>query len=210
VNLPLTPDGGDFIGHPMFPASIHELLRVLRRGAEERAVTPGLAWTLDAPASAEGAVGASVSDPEGRKVEAQVVASGRTTRLALPAAHLPGAYVVKQAQRVVATAVVNIDPRESDTRPIPLESLKSGQGAVVTVVRDEEDLLLAGKTRPLWPELAGAAALFLALEMLLLALWRRPVNVIGGSRSDESQMPAQPDQSRLTPAAARKEWEVAR
>src|SRR5206468_1409223 len=67
VNVPLTPDGGDFVGHPMFPASIHEVLRALRRGAEEHAVTPGVAWTLDAPASAESAV--SVSDPEGRKME---------------------------------------------------------------------------------------------------------------------------------------------
>lgn len=211
VNLPLTPDGGDFVGHPMFPASIHELLRSLRRGAEERPVTPGVAWTLDAPASAQGAVGISVSDPEGRKVEAQVVASGRTTRLALPAAHLPGPYVVKQAERVVATAVVNIDPRESDTRPIALESLKSGEGAAVTVVRDEEDLLLAGKTRPLWPELAGAAALFLALEMLLLALWRRPVNVMGSSRREEAQILAQRDQSLVTSAATEEDsQEVAR
>src|SRR5207247_170852 len=31
ANLPLTPDGGDFIGHPMFPATLHELLRALRR-----------------------------------------------------------------------------------------------------------------------------------------------------------------------------------
>src|SRR5205814_4723705 len=95
--------------------------------------------------------------------------------------HLPGAYLVKQADRVVASAVVNIDPRESDPRPIALESLKSGQGAVVTVLRDEDELLLAGKTRPLWPELACAAALFLALEMLLLALWRRPA--LGGDHA---------------------------
>jgi len=193
VNLPLTPDGGDFIGHPMFPALIHEVLRALRRGAEEHVVTPGMAWTLDAPVGAEGAIG--VSDPEGRKIEAQVVASGRTTRLALPAAHLPGVYLVKQAERVVATAVVNIDPRESDTRPVPLESLKSGEGAAVTTVRDEEDLLLTGKTRPLWPELAGAAAFILALEMLLLALWRRPAKLIGSQQHHETRTPAQNDQS---------------
>ena len=71
--------------------------------------------------------------------------------------------------RIRATAAVNIDPRESDTRPLAVENLKPGAGALVSVIRDEEDLLLAGKTRPLWPALAATAALMLALEMLLLA-----------------------------------------
>ncbi len=191
ANLPLTPDGGDFIGSPMFPAMLHELLRALRRGAEERTVTPGSAWMVDAPTSGEGAI--TVTDPNGRPVEAQVLASGRTTRLALPAARLPGAYTVKQADTVVANAVVNVDPRESDTRPLALENLKSGTGAAVTVVRNDEDLLLTGKTRPLWPQLAAAAAALLALEMLLLALWRRrptplrPEETIGIS-SDEPEV----------------------
>jgi hypothetical protein len=131
--------------------------------------------------------------------------------LALPSAHLPGAYLVKQGERVVANAVVNIDPRESDTRPIPLESLKSGQGAAVTVVRDEEDLLLAGKTRPLWPELAGAAALFLALEMVLLVLWRRPASLMGSGRREEAHLSDRGHQSLVTSAATEdKLEEVAR
>jgi hypothetical protein len=103
-----------------------------------------------------------------------VVASGRTSRLALPAAKIPGTYVIKQADTVVAQAVVNVDPLESDTRPLALENLKSGEGSAVTVVRGEEDLLLGGKTRQLWPQLAGAVAALLGLEMLLLAWWRRP------------------------------------
>jgi len=205
ANLPLTPDAGDFIGHPMFPATLHELLRALRRGADEHAVTPGAAWTLDAPANGDSAV--TVTDPEGRAVEAQIVASGRATRLALPNARLPGAYIARQADRIVATAVVNVDPRESDTRPIALENLKAGPGAAVTVVRDEEDLLLAGKNRPLWPELAASAAALLALEMLLLALWRRrTVNASRRSRRKEAQIPAR-DQSLVTSAATREELE---
>ena len=74
---------------------------------------------------------------------------------------------------MVGAAAVNVDPRESDTRPIPLEQIKAASGAAVTVVRGEEDLLLAGKARPLWPQLAAAAAALLALEMILLAMWRR-------------------------------------
>jgi hypothetical protein len=172
VNLPLTPDGGGFIGHPLFPAMVHELLRHLRRSSGEQAAMPGFPWMLDVPARGEAAL--SVADPQGKTVEARVVASGRTTRLALPPAILPGVYTVKQAGVVIANAVVNVDPRESDTRPVALENLKSGPGSAVTVARDEDDLLQTGKTRQLWPWLAGAAAVFLGLEMLLLSLWRSP------------------------------------
>ncbi|MGA9451066.1 MAG: BatA domain-containing protein [Verrucomicrobiia bacterium] len=170
ANLPLTPDGGDFIGNPIFPAMLHELLRALRHDSSERAVTPGAAWLLDVPTTGEGAV--TVTDPDGKKIDAQIVASGRTTRLALPAAKIPGIYSIKQADTVVSYAVVNVDPRESDTRPLAVENLKSGDNSAVTVLRGEEDLSLTGKTRELWPQLAAAAAALLGLEMLLLALWR--------------------------------------
>jgi hypothetical protein len=172
VNMPLTPDAGGFVGHPLFPAMLHELLRSLRRTSEEQAVTPGSAWMLDVPAKGEGPI--TVSDPQGKPVETQVVSSGRLTRLALAPARLPGAYVVKQGDAVIAHAVVNVDARESDTRPIALESLKSGPGTAVTVARDEDDLLLAGKTRQLWPMLAGVAAAMLGVEMLMLSVWRSP------------------------------------
>ncbi len=171
ANIPLTPDGGDLIGSPMFPAMLHELLRSLRRSTDERTTTPGNAWTLDAPVIGETEV--QVIGPDGKPAEAKVISSGRITRLSLPTARTPGAYTAKQGETVVATAAVNIDARESDTRPLPVESLKPGAGALVSVVRDEEDLLLAGKTRPLWPALAATAAVMLALEMLLLSLWRR-------------------------------------
>ncbi len=179
ANLPLTPDGGDFIGNPLFPAMLHELLRASRAGADERAVTPGTAWMLDLPTTGEGPV--TVLDPDGNAVETKVISSGRITRVALPGARVPGAYTGKQADTVVASAVVNVDPRESDTRPIALASLKSGEGATVTVARGEEDLLSSGRTRPLWPQLAAVAAALLALEMLLLALWRRRSVVSPGS-----------------------------
>ena len=171
ANLPLTPDASDFVGSPMFPTMLHELLRALRRGAEERAVTPGMAWTLEATTLGEGVV--TVSGPDEQKVEARVVASGRTTRLALPSARLPGTYLAAQSGTVVGAGAVNVDPRESDTRPIALEKLKPGTGATAAIAREEGELLVSGKTRPLWPLLAGTAATLLALEMALLAVWRR-------------------------------------
>ena len=174
ANIPLTPDSGDLVGSPMFPAMLHELLRSLRRGAEERTVSPGNAWTLDAPTIGDTEV--RVIGPDGKAVEAKVLSSGRITRLALPTVKIPGAYSARQGDTVVAIAAVNVDPRESDTRPLAVESLKPGAGALVSVVRDEDELLLAGRTRPLWPQLAAFAALMLALEMLLLAAWRRPIS----------------------------------
>jgi hypothetical protein len=171
ANLPLTPDGGDLIGSPMFPAMLHELLRAMRRSSDDRAVTPGAAWTLDAPTSGEGAV--TVTGPDGIPIETQALASGRTTRLALPPARVPGTYLASQAGTIVAAGVVNVDARESDTRPIALQHLAGAKGASVMVMRDEQDLLLEGQVRPLWPHLAGALAALLAVEMALLAAWRR-------------------------------------
>jgi hypothetical protein len=182
ANFPLTPDGSDLVGSPMFPAMIHELLRKLRRSSDEQSVTPGSDWMLNVAASGEAAL--TVTDPQGQPFPSQIMASGRTTRLALPGARLPGVYPVKQGETVVTYGIVNLDPRESDTRPIALESLKAGDRSSVTVAREEEDLLLAGKTRQLWPLLAGAAAALLGLEMLLLALWRRPLRTSRESLTD--------------------------
>ena len=79
---------------------------------------------------------------------------------------------VKQANAVIAYTAVSVDSRESDTRPLALENLKSGENSTVTVLRGEEDLSLTSNTRQLWPQLAVAAAILLGMEMLLLALWR--------------------------------------
>lgn len=171
INLPLTPDGGDFIGSPMFPATLQELIRLLRRSAEGSEATPGSAWVLET--ATQGEDGLTVLDPAGRALEAQVIASGRTSRLALPVTRLPGIYLVKQGAAATDAKAVNVDARESDTRPIALEKLKAAPGTAVSVVQDEEDLLLAGRAKPLWPQLAAAAAALLALEMVLLAVWRK-------------------------------------
>jgi hypothetical protein len=200
-NLPLTPDDGDFIGSPIFPATLHELLSALRQGAAEKPVVPGETWTEDVPTEREGAL--SVSDPESHPVTAQVLTSGRTTRLALPAAAEPGDYVFKQGESVVGRASVNVDPRESDTRPIALTDLKTGNGSVVSVANAEEDLLPTNQNRQLWPEFAAAAAVFFAIEMLLLALWRRKASLpIRGANSGASKTGTSP--------SPQKEMEVVR
>jgi hypothetical protein len=172
ANLPLTVDGGDLVGSPMFPALLHELLRTSRNGSNERAGTPGSAWTLDVPTPQEGKL--IVSGPDEKPVEVKVVSSGRLTRLALPSARLPGIYRVQQNGILAGAGVVNVDARESDTRSLPLERIKPGTGSAVAEVRSEEDLMLGEKRRPLWPKCAGAVVALGGLEMLLLGLWRSP------------------------------------
>ena len=76
---------------------------------------------------------------------------------------------------------MNVDARESDTRPIALEALKAGANTTVSVASNDGELLVANQTRPLWPLLAGGAAVLLALEMILLAVWRRKSVPAGGA-----------------------------
>jgi hypothetical protein len=176
LNLPLSPEAGNLAGHPLFPSLLHELLREMRRGAPSAGTTPGQAWTLDAPVSGPEPV--TVTGPDGQPVEAQPVSSGRVVRLALAAAQQPGVYEARQGQALVAAGVVNLDPRESDTRPLALANLKPGAGSSVAVMRGESELASEVHTRPLWPLLAAVAAALFALEMAVLAVWRKP----GGSR----------------------------
>ena len=170
VNIPLTPDGSDLVGSPIFPAVLHELLNRMRRGMEEPSVTPGNSWTLETPTAGESAL--TVKDPEGKAVDVRVLSSGRATRLALPPVRLPGIYSVSQSGATVAAAAVNVDPSESDMRSIPLEKLQTlPGGANISLAQDEEAQSAGVRNRPLWPQLALAAAAFIALEMLFSALW---------------------------------------
>jgi len=172
-NVPLTPEGSDLIGHPLFPALLHETLRWLRQGQEDRALSPGEAWTLEAAQRSEQPV--QVLDPMNRPVSARSITSGRLSRLAMPTAREPGCYVARQGDELIGGGAVNVDGRESDTRPMALAKLKPGPGATVAVADAGENLAVSAQDRPLWPHLAAATLLLLAAEMALLACWRRPI-----------------------------------
>jgi hypothetical protein len=169
INVPVTPDGGDLIGSPIFPAMLHELLRALRQGSDRGEIFSGANVALEAFPRGEGAI--QVTVPSGSIVDAQTLSKGRTVRLSVANAKEPGVYTARQGNDAVGASVVNIDPEESDLRPIAVGKIKLGASAV-SVLRGEENLESTVKTRELWPTLALAAALFLAMEMLLLAFWR--------------------------------------
>jgi hypothetical protein len=171
ANLPLTPDGGNLIGHPAFPSLVHELLRTLRGNRPAPAITPGEAWTLEAATSGDAPL--QLQDPAGKPVEARPMTSGRTTRIPMPTASQPGVFEAKQAGSTVGATAVNVDPRESDTRPIALADLKPGTGSSVVVASPDAELSEAAQRENFWPALAALALLCLAAEMALLAIWRR-------------------------------------
>ncbi|MFW5857679.1 MAG: BatA domain-containing protein [Planctomycetota bacterium] len=174
ANLPAAPDAGAMAGSPLFPSLLHELLRLLRAGGEGDEAAPGHAWRLTVPSG--GAAAPRVAGPDGEGVDATVLSRGRTLRLALPPAQRPGIYTVRAGEETLAIGVVNVDARESDTRPIRLDAIldrtASGDGGGVTVLDAEGQLARAGAPTRLWPWLLGAAAACLALEMLVLAVWR--------------------------------------
>lgn len=172
VNLPLTPDGGDLIGSPMFPAALHELLRSMRLGAKENSDTPGQPWEIEAPTISDAPV--VVVDPNQQPVESKVISTGRTTLLSLHPARLPGIYSVTQGGKVITAAAVNVDPRESDTRALAPESLVIAGNPNASIMRDDNASGADAKNRPLWPQLAATALSLFALEMLVLTFWRSP------------------------------------
>lgn len=183
ANLPLSPDGSDLAGSPLFPALLHECLRALRSSTAEEETAPGEPWHVDAvePSDAADSPDAGGEDPpyrvlapDGSEVAAAVVSRGRVTRLALPPVERPGPYRVLAGDRPVGVGVVNVAARETDTRRLPLAQLASqmGSGDRVAVVDESgEESRLAGP-RLLWPECLALAAAALGAEMLLLALWQ--------------------------------------
>jgi hypothetical protein len=171
ANVPLSLEAGNLVASPLFPALLHELIRLGQSDSGERSVSPGGALALEAATVGEARL--AVTGPGGTPVAAEVTSRGRTTHLVVAGVGNPGPYVARVDDRAVGAAVVNVDPLESDPRPIRLEGLKAADGRPVHVARDGEELESAGRARPLWPGLAMAAIACLGVEMLVLAFWRQ-------------------------------------
>ena len=70
--------------------------------------------------------------------------------------------------------VVNVDPKETDTRPLEAELLaREAPPGAVAVLDRQGDLVGVGRPRELWPWLLALAAVGLAGEMALLLSWRK-------------------------------------
>ncbi|MEX0653607.1 MAG: BatA domain-containing protein [Phycisphaeraceae bacterium] len=122
--------------------------------------------------------GLQLLGPDGRALpQTEFGAIGGTLTADLLRAPQPGFYTLMQADRTLATAAVNVDPRESDLRQMDRADLAAAleqTGVAVTmreIATDEPLLNLRGT--PLWGWMLAAAMLALAVEMALLGYWRR-------------------------------------
>lgn len=96
----------------------------------------------------------------------------------LPVGERVGFYTWRQGLAVVGSAAANVDPRESDLRPMPAETLASALArhgaatASVTGVGDSSETLRFGGTA-LWGWMLLGALGLMCVEMGLLGRWRR-------------------------------------
>jgi len=179
TNFSLAPKGGTLVGSPLFPAFMHELIRALRSSSFLQINTPGAAWTIEVPIQSDdkNEFDPIVTGPDGIPIESTILTRGRTLKLALAKALLPGHYRVTVADKVKALEIVNLDAAETDTREIQIESLLStdqqNETGHIQILDHEGEVVRAGNAQRLWPWFAGMAVIFLASETLLLAIWRK-------------------------------------
>ncbi len=180
INVPVAPRGSDLVGTSLFSPLLHECLRHLRSAQSADEAVPGLDWqhtlAIDGPVQ--------VRDPHGQAVAHSATVHGRHQRLRIGAVAEPGLYPIVHGDTVIDYAVVNLDARETDTRPIAAEDLVDPDADTPVFVHDDERrLALAGRPQALWPWLVLIAAAALAGECLIAILWRRGRPAVVGGRS---------------------------
>jgi hypothetical protein len=89
----------------------------------------------------------------------------------------PGFYQLRRGTTRLATAAINIDPREGDLRRVDQKALsrhldKEGGGTAAGSAMESNSLPPPGG-QPLWGHCLAAAMGFIAIELLLIGVWRR-------------------------------------
>jgi len=113
-----------------------------------------------------------VRGPESYRSQAQVVSDGAGFRAVADApATVPGFYVFEAGGRDAATVAVNVDPVESDLRPIDLDSLRARSAdptkPFITLASLRTHLRETRQGRELWLFFLTTAAVILAAELLV-------------------------------------------
>jgi hypothetical protein len=175
ANFPVVPDRSNLAASPLLPALIHECLAFFGDGGTDTEGRPGRRWEVVLP-RVDGDVRPQVVDSDGRVIASQAISLGDRKKLTIQPPEKTGVYRILDNDRLIAKAVVNIDPRESDPRRINAEDLvetlvKTNSRA--RVVTDSDGLVKASQN-PLWHWAGVGTAIFLLAEMLLLSFWRRP------------------------------------
>ncbi len=175
MNFPVTPDAGNIAGNPLFPVLLHETLRALRQDTGRGEIRPGSAWTLDVPGGQSGSDGDEIAyrviGPDEKPVDVDVISRGRTDKLSLASAELPGHYQVMRGDKPVDAGVVNVHPKETDTRQLNLQTLIESSAGGVKLAGQAGTRITTSDQQPLWPKLLILAVLCMTAEMLILAWW---------------------------------------
>jgi hypothetical protein len=184
ANFSPSPEAGDLAKHGAFVALIHTLVDALRSGSDQpgparvgRAVVRSVGTeSLGNPDDAE-RIELAVSAPGDASARAAAQRSGEGGwSLEIQGVDRAGFYEVQRDGRPVATIGANIDPRESDLRPIEAQDTsEEAQDRAATVRASQQN---GGASDglggvPLWPWLLLGAALAFAAELTIVSVWSR-------------------------------------
>jgi len=166
--------------HGSFVALMHAMFHYLRadRGAAASAV-PGEPFGLPVTVPAGGQVRLEAFGPDGRPCQIdgadRAEAARALVRFRRPA--LAGFYEVHVNGRLAASAAANLDPREGDLRRIDADTLRKDLAAPGVALEvqgaDQAGPVLRLQGTPLWPWFVLGAMAAIALELTLVAIWKR-------------------------------------
>ena len=162
-----------------FVALTHSLVNYLRLRQDWR--TGALAGdpfriTLTAQKEAQGAKFA-VTGPDERPCEVQLAVEPTEVQVSIPRPTMPGFYRIVKGEQTVSQAAVNVDPRESDLRRIEEEvvrdHLRNDKLALEIHGPQTEGPVLRVRGQPLWQWFMFAAMAAIAVELILLGIWKK-------------------------------------
>ena len=162
----------------VFVAMTHNLFHYLRPSQRQRAgAVVGL--PLNVPIKAlnhERAGDWRVIGPDKRPCAAEVTADGARRIVHVPRAALPGFYEVLCDDKPMARSSVNLDPRESDLRritPAGAREQLAGEDVILTIEDSQQaGALLELRGRPIWHLFILATMAIVAMELILLSIWK--------------------------------------
>ena len=171
ANFSPAPDASDLAKHASFVVLMHSLVERLQSIAANTAdgiVASPLSFTAHVPASHDGPP-VTVYAPNGSVALGAAespVAGGLRISITHPTS--PGFYTARQGDLVLGSAAVNFDPRESDLRRFD-RTTADNKGHIDMGNRT----LLEATDTPLWAWCLAAAMVAMAVELLLVGLWKR-------------------------------------
>ena len=150
--------------------------------------TVGEPISLQTGTGQEGTAAYWVETPSGEPIRVLPAVKGGKTTLTLPRTEQPGIYRFYSGETLLGIQAVNIDPLESDLRPLSEKELRSNLPKVqVRIIRDTHNLERAVAEarwgREFWREALLLAVLVLVAEMFIAREGRKNEASVASGRS---------------------------